>query len=157
MINKNHPPYRKVESRLASGITYQPKSGPSKLCCRVFLVGKVNTKGGTKRVSFPNTKRPQLLLLQTIPRGTRSDATKGVVENGIKTGTVTDVDKDSTKRFSPWYKPKERNDRGEPLDDTLNDEDLIRSDGLNVAPSPKHVCAPAGKRHLVATDTVGQC
>ena len=111
MINKNHPSYRKVESRLASWITYQPKSGPSKLCCRGFLVGKVNTKGGTKRVSFPNTKRPQLLLLQTIPRGTRSDATKGVVENGIKTGTVTDVDKDSTKRFSPWYKPKERNDR----------------------------------------------
>ena len=107
MINKNHPSYRKVESRLASGITYQPKSGPSKLCCRGFLMGKVNTKGGTKRVSFPNTKRPQLLLLQTIPRGTRSDATKGVVENGIKTGTVTDVDKDSTKRFSPWYKPKE--------------------------------------------------
>ena len=113
MIKKDHSSYQEVESSLASGTTYQPEGGPSKLWYRGFLVKKVNN-GKTEEpgvlVIGSKTKSLQLLLLQTIPENTISDATKGIVENEIKTGDVTAVDKDSTKRFTPWWEPEEWND-----------------------------------------------
>ena len=128
----------------------------------------------------PETKDLQLLLLQTIPDHWISEALYNTVKKEIQSGKVKAVVEDTSKRFAPWYRPSKwnkagvvddnncynyANDKmtntfaqpgdggGKPLPDVLTIENLKESsqaDGLSYLKAKKHMCAPAGPRHLVA-------
>ncbi|KAL9958426.1 hypothetical protein ACROYT_G035438 [Oculina patagonica] len=128
----------------------------------------------------PETKSLQLLLLQTIPDHWISKTVYNSVKKEIQSGKVKAVDEDASKRFAPWYKPTKWNDpkhleenncynyandkitdtfaqpgkaAGVPLPDVLTIENLklsTQADGLTLLEAQKHMCAPAGPRHLVA-------
>jgi len=174
--------FQKIRKGLHHARKYDPDDAPGKLGYEGFLVQEV--KDGKKQLEVlivgQATKKLQLLLLKSIPKGFIPDEIYNIVKKEIQSGKVGAVSDSTKKRHAPSYLSLFWNHRnhiegnncynyastirtdtfaqpgrasGRPLPRRFKAVDVINSamaDGLSLLPALPCMPPPLGQRHLVA-------
>ena len=105
--------FQKIREGLHRARKYAPENAPGKLGYEGFLVQEV--KDGKKQLEVlivgRATKKLQLLLLKSIPKGFIPDEIYNIVKKEIQSGKVGAVFDSTKKRYAPPYLPSVWNHR----------------------------------------------
>ena len=109
VIREDNPKNSEIKRLVRSAPAYTQENAPSKLGYQGIVVQEVKNgkKQPEKLIVGQETKDLQLLLLRTIPEGTKiSTEIKTNAEKEIRSGNVSPANLKRTKRYAPLYRPE---------------------------------------------------
>ena len=102
-VLSSQPNYQGIRTLLLATNTYSTDAMRSRLGYKGFIVQEGKK---AQLIVGPESKKLQLLLLKSMPKGLLTDAVIKVVQDEINSGAVTaDVSKLVAKRYAPPYNP----------------------------------------------------